>query len=242
MSLVRFVSDVHLSQDDPDRARRFARFLIESPPELSRLLVLGDLFDYWIGPSQACAPEHAGVLDAIAALARRGVEVGFVPGNRDFLAGRDLAARTGMRILGDEAAIDQCGVRALATHGDLLCTRDTQYQAYRRFARSSLVRWAFGTLPESFRSRVARGWERKSASIVAAKPAETTRIADEAVERVLGRGFDAVVCGHAHRLERREVRGGVLYVLGSWETGGSWLDLEDGLFRFGSVEGPRGVC
>ncbi|MEK7867511.1 MAG: UDP-2,3-diacylglucosamine diphosphatase [Planctomycetota bacterium] len=241
MSRVRFVSDVHLSQEDPDRADRFARFLGEAPSDLARLLVLGDLFDYWVGPSQAAAAEYAGVLDALAALTRRGVAIDFVPGNRDFLAGADLAARTGMRLLGDEALVDQGGVRVLATHGDLLCTRDTHYQAYRRFARSPLVRWAFGRLPESVRSRVARGWERKSASIVAAKPESTTRIPDEAVERALARGFDAVVCGHAHRLERRELPGGVLYVLGSWESGGSWLDLADGRLRFGSVEGPGGV-
>lgn len=237
MSLVRFVSDVHLSQEDPDRALRFARFLGEAPPRLARLFVLGDLFDYWVGPSQASAPEHAAVFDGLSTLASRGVELGFVPGNRDFLAGSDLAARTGMRLLGDEAAVEAAGLRVLATHGDLLCTRDTHYQAYRRFARSPLVRWAFGALPESVRSRVARGWERKSASIVAAKPAKTTQITDEAVERALARGFQAVVCGHAHRVERRELRGGTLYVLGSWETGGSWLDLDEGGFRFGSVEG-----
>ncbi len=241
MTWVRFVSDVHLTPDDPARSARFARFLRETPIGVARLLVLGDLFDTWAGPSQASDPAHAGVLDALAGVARRGVDVGFVPGNRDFLAGEDLAARTGMRPLGDEAAVEAGGRRVLATHGDLLCTRDTHYQAYRRFARSPLAMWAFGVLPEGVRARVARGWERKSADLVAAKPPEMRRIADDAVRRALARGYDAVVCGHAHRLERREVAGGTLYVLGSWEAGGSWLDADEAEFAFGSVEERGGV-
>ena len=61
------------------------------------LYVLGDLFEAWVGdddPSEA----GAAVADGVRALVDAGVPVYFMRGNRDFLLGRDYAARAGMTL------------------------------------------------------------------------------------------------------------------------------------------------
>ena len=58
-------------------------------------MILGDLFDYWIGDD--AAPAAAPVVAALAAASRSGQRVLVMHGNRDLLVGSDFARTTGAR-------------------------------------------------------------------------------------------------------------------------------------------------
>ncbi|UCE30299.1 MAG: UDP-2,3-diacylglucosamine diphosphatase, partial [Burkholderiales bacterium] len=87
-----FVSDVHLSADDPATANAFLACLEALAGRVQALFVLGDLFDAWIGDDDSDAAFAAQVHSAFAGLTARGTRVLLMRGNRDFLLDAPLPA------------------------------------------------------------------------------------------------------------------------------------------------------
>ena len=82
--------DVHLSPDDPAGAARFEAWLGSLEGRCATLVLLGDVFDWWVGRRQAREPFPRRVLDRLAALARAGTRLAFLAGNRDYAFDGDL--------------------------------------------------------------------------------------------------------------------------------------------------------
>ena len=91
-------SDVHLSEAHPELTTALINWLTDqcvktsNPPE--QLLILGDLFDAWVGDDQADHP-HSGIAarsisDLLRQIDQAGIAIGFIAGNRDFLVGADF--------------------------------------------------------------------------------------------------------------------------------------------------------
>jgi UDP-2,3-diacylglucosamine hydrolase len=193
------IADLHLAVEDASSVGSFARWL-ETLEGVSRLLILGDLFDYWVGMSQA---RYAGTEEALAALARcvaRGTGIDVLLGNRDFLLDAGFERRTGCRVH-TEAILGQTpdATRVLFLHGDELCTLDRRYQLLRRVLRSWPVRFVAPRLP-GLANLAARYLRRVSEKDLERKPAEEVRQQRAAAEAFALRwGADLLVCGHAHR-------------------------------------------
>lgn len=200
--------DVHLVPDDPDRAGFFLEFLAAARGGADRLVILGDLFDYWIGPRHAHGCAYGPVVAACAAAARAGFPLEFVPGNRDFLGPAELAS-IGLRVHGDVLLLDRQGARTVVTHGDLLVEGDRSYRRYRRVVRSGPFRLGYWLVPAWFRLLVAgvlrRASRRKLARVTAyAFPVDVAgarRWVDE-------HGARELLMGHLHREETHDLGAG----------------------------------
>lgn len=231
------VSDVHLSPADPAGIGRFVAFLRGPAAEAASLIVAGDLFEVWTSPSQARAPEMAPVFDALRALTSRGTAVGFVEGNRDFEATPALRA-AGVAALPDVVAFEDGGLRVVVTHGDLLCRRDVRYQAFRRVARTVLVRNFLRRVPASWADASGRA-ARKGSVMETARKAEGDMGLDAGAVAAMLRAHDAdvLVCGHVHwgRRHRIDVDGSPrdVVVLGAWDSGdATCARISDGTAEF----------
>ncbi len=207
-----FLSDLHL---DSVRDARFARFreCLQSEAEWAdEIVILGDLFEVWIGDdddselaNQACATlREAAERTRILAMV----------GNRDFLCGVGFAMRTNIVPI-DDPFLTQDGL--LLTHGDALCTADTAYSNFRAWVRAPAWREAILAKPLSERRRI--GAEMRTGSI--ANRANTMEsITDVTPQAALGlaasHGSTTMVHGHTHRPGVH--RNGTLtrYVLGDW--------------------------
>ncbi|MBI3272341.1 MAG: UDP-2,3-diacylglucosamine diphosphatase [Planctomycetes bacterium] len=243
-----FISDCHVTPAEPARGRRLLRFLeaIRRTPDpdgpVSTLYVLGDLFDYWLGPAHVLAPDHAEVLAGLRATVDAGIGVRFLPGNRDFLAGEELERATGARVAGDEEQLLVGGRRVLLLHGDVLCGRDTRYLAWRRLVRARPVRALARSLPARLLRPIALAARGTSRRLGEAPGAAAVRAMLPATMEALFRrtGVDAVVCGHAHRPRRIDVRVGggerPLFVLGDWDGPAVVLEARRGDLRFVTFE------
>lgn len=192
------IADLHLDVGEPRLVESFVRHL-ESAASTPRLLVLGDLFDAWVGPAQARMPGAPPVIEALRALTRRGTPVDVVPGNRDFLLDASFEAATGARLHADGFVGVFRGARTRFVHGDTLCTLDTGYQRLRRVLRSRPVTWLAPRVPLVVGAAVARRLRRASTRAVANKPSEEKSIQRDAVVSE-ARAFDCgtLICGHAH--------------------------------------------
>ena len=129
-----FVSDVHLSSARPQMVAAFLSFLDQKARHADSLYVLGDLFDVWLGDDDDRAP-HPEIVEALARLTESGLPVSVLPGNHDFLIGEEFARHTGCALLPDHQPVDVHGIPVLLMHGDTLCTRDVDYQEFRKWAR-----------------------------------------------------------------------------------------------------------
>jgi UDP-2,3-diacylglucosamine hydrolase len=243
-----FISDLHLDASRPQINEQFLQFLREKSGRADALYILGDLFEYWIGDDdpQPLAEQIANALHSLAGL---GVPVYFIRGNRDFLLGDAYAARAGFRILPDPCVISLYGHPALLMHGDLLCTGDTEYQAFRRQSRDP--DWQRDMLAQPLATRMALALRARAASEthqqrlreergLAADAGETTReditdVSADAVEATFARyGVDRLIHGHTHRpaIHWSAVAGkrSARIVLGDWYEQGSVLRVDpDGI-------------
>ena len=207
------IADLHLDVGPRGaEPREFLEFLRRARGA-PRLIVLGDLFDAWIGPAQAELEPAARILDALAELVRTGTAVEVVHGNRDFLLDASFEARTGARVHA-QGLVARCqGVRTLLVHGDELCTRDHGYQRLKRVLRSRPILWLAPRLPRGIALAAARRLRRASVQAVAEKPPEAKRQQRAAaVALAQAARCRSLVVGHAHEF-RDEDDGGLRWIV-----------------------------
>ena len=198
-------SDVHLDAAPCGLQRRteFAAFLRNlGEQQFRRIIVLGDLFDFWFEYRHVVFSGFFDVLRAFAELRDAGVELHLVCGNHDFWSGRFLSDELGFQIYRDTVEMQFGTQRALLCHGDGLNPNDRGYLTYKRIARS---RWAiklFGVLHPDWAMGIARkvshGSRRLSQVEDPTKGAEADALRTYAKTTLASGVADIVVCGHAH--------------------------------------------
>jgi UDP-2,3-diacylglucosamine hydrolase len=210
----RVIADLHLDPEARAPWRAFERF-VEHLGGVPALVILGDLFEYWVGPGQAREPEPAALLARLGHAARAGTRLHVVHGNRDFLLGEELERAVGAQVhpqgfVGRLAS----GRRVLCVHGDELATDDRAYQRMRAVLRSAPVRVAARSLPYAWTRALARRLRRRSVQAVAAKSTATVELKTAAaVEMLRAARAERLVCGHAHRYRHEELAGGLAWTV-----------------------------
>lgn len=226
------VGDLHLDPFDEGQQAPVVDWL-EGLAGIPRLVVLGDLFEFWVGPK---GERLEGARALCAALRRRvegGTAVDVLHGNRDFLLDGSFERASGAVVHPAGLLGEHEGERTLFLHGDELCTGDRAYQRFKRFARARPTRWLALHLPFPLQRRLARSLRRASVRAVSAKPdpvkAMRVGVADA---RAREAGADALVCGHAHRFRDELLPGGARWlVIDGWGGGRDALRLEAGGWR-----------
>ena len=230
--MILFISDIHLSFDKPKITRHFIHFLRTKARESNAVFILGDLFDAWVGDDDFTAP-NAQVRSELNQLTDSGVEVYLLRGNRDFLIGERFARGTGVILLDDYAVIELENERTLLTHGDLLCSDDLPYQAFR--AKSRSPEWQQNVLskPLWLRLCVARWYRLRSFFHKQKKSNYVMDVNQSTVEKLMQQHqCTRLIHGHTHRPFLHEFKlndkKAQRFVLSDWtNVGGIVLSFED---------------
>lgn len=229
-----FVSDLHLDPARPAATEAFLELLAGPAREAAALYILGDLFEAWVGDDDPGEP-GASVCAALKALADAGVPVFLMRGNRDFLYGQGIAERSGATLLPDPCVVELDGVHTLLMHGDLLCTDDTGYQAFRRQVRDPAWQQQFLAQPLAARhafAAQARAASREHQQGLAETITDVN--AGAVVDTMRRHGVTRLIHGHTHRPAIHDLvvdeRPAQRIVLGDWYEQGSVLRLDaDGM-------------
>ena len=223
---ILFISDLHLALDKPEITRRFLAFLQNRAPKAAAVYILGDLFDAWIGDDDP-TPPNSKIRKQLKQLTASGTPVYLQPGNRDFLLGERFCKDTGVILLDDYVVIDIHGTPTLLTHGDLLCTDDLAYQAFR--VKSHTPKWRQSVLskPLLLRLLAARWYRLRSYFHKRKKSQAIMDVNQDAVLRVMQEHNSLrLIHGHTHRPDVHdfEIDGqpAQRFVLAAWskEAGG----------------------
>ena len=194
-----FISDLHLSAAKPNNTQRFLSFLETRAQGSQRLYILGDLFDAYIGDDDNSSPNRE-IKTALKKLSLQGTAVYFQQGNRDFLVSQQFCNDTGVELLGDYAVIDLYGEAALLTHGDLLCTDDTAYQAARCRVRAESWKHNALSKPLLIRQLYARWYRFKSGLDKSKKNLDIMDANPQAIAHVMNQyHVQLLIHGHTHR-------------------------------------------
>jgi len=219
---ILFISDLHLSLDKPAITRRFLAFLQGRARQAKALYILGDLFDAWVGDDDYTPPNKR-IRTALRQLTQTGTQVFLQQGNRDFLLGGRFCQETGISLLADEVVIDLFGTPTLLMHGDLLCTDDLPYQAFR--VKAHTQEWQQNILSKPLLVRLlAARWYRLRSFFHKRKTQQDIMDANpDTVRRTLQRhGVARLIHGHTHRpaVHDFDIDGqpAQRFVLAAWHT------------------------
>lgn len=223
--MIRFISDLHLSENEPLITERFLQFMHDKKASTTALYILGDFFETWVGDDNQSDLTHT-IQAALRAYHDNGINVCFMVGNRDFLIRDTFCAHAGMTQLNDPHLIHLNGVPTLLTHGDLLCTEDTAYQRFRKVVRLPFLQNFFLALPLFLRKQFAktlRNISHKKGTSPQAAYHSRYDATESGIQTYLGQWQAAqLIHGHTHRLAIHEHKLdnnqiAKRYVLGDWK-------------------------
>jgi UDP-2,3-diacylglucosamine hydrolase len=259
---VDFISDIHLSADEPATFEAWRRFMATTPADA--VFMLGDIFEVWIGddvleprpsstsPNTAFEARCASVMQE----ASKRFSLFFMHGNRDFLVGQKLMDRCGTTLLADPTVLVMRGLaeldgtlpeRWLLSHGDALCLDDVDYMRFREQVRGSAWQQEFLAKPIDARHAIARLLRQQSQARKTGVTDDADVDASAAVQWLAAANASTLIHGHTHRPAIHNLGSGLTrVVLSDWHveaqrlhaaTRGDVLRLSaDGLNRLTLVE------
>lgn len=216
-----FISDIHLGTRgcQAELLLDFIRHM-----ECDKLYLVGDIIDGWKLKSGWHWPQaHNDVVQKILRLARKGVEVTYIPGNHDDRV-RDYCGVHfgGIIVARDAVHVTADGRRFLVLHGD-------EFDGVVIHARwlAFLGDWSYrtvlmlNTLLNRSRRRLGFGYWSLSAYLKG-KVKRALQFIENFEGAVAGearrRGVDGVICGHIHKPEMRLIDG-ITYI-----NDGDWVE------------------
>lgn len=228
-AMTYFIADLHLSESRSDISACFLRFLESDAIDAEKLYILGDLFEAWVGDDDD-SPFLKTIADALTKLGKSGTKIYYIHGNRDFLIGKRYAKQASMQLLPEIDTIDLYGQHVVIMHGDTLCTRDVDYQVFRKKSRSWWWQAAIKSLPLFVRKKIAANYRKKSASATSVKSQEIMDVTEsEVIDCLQKYQSQLLIHGHTHRPAIHEVSANgepaKRIVLGDWYEQGAWLKV-----------------
>jgi UDP-2,3-diacylglucosamine hydrolase len=238
---VYFIADAHLGvrsrEREAVREERLHDFLRSLAGRAGRLVIAGDLFDFWFEYHAAIPRRHFATLAILRGLRESGVALTYLNGNHDFWLGRFLADEVGIETVGGPLALTTQGRRLWVHHGDGLVGGDLGYRVLRAVIRHRVSIALYGLLHPDLGIPLAHLVSRWSRQSRGESRLEPERLWREIAMPRFAEGFDGVLVGHFHHAYVRREPDREFFLLGDWITRSSYAVLEDGAIRLEEWKG-----
>jgi len=219
---IYLASDVHLGVASPETEQAFLAWLEFCGTEASRVLINGDLFDFWFEYGSVVPRGHTRVLGALSTLVDSGVPVLLMGGNHDWWGGTYLTQEIGVEFLQEPSVLNLEGTKTLLAHGDGLGPGDLGYRLLRSVLRGAPTRFLFRWLHPDAGAWIARRVSKTGTHPGGPSEKQMARskfLEQWASERLFSSpDLDLVVLGHTHVPVLKELFPGRYYL-----NAGDWL-------------------
>ena len=149
------VGDAHLGSADLRDEEAFHEFLDAVPEMGQRLLVMGDLFDFWFEYRAVIPRRPFKTLTKLAVLVDKGVKVEMFGGNHDRWGGTFWGEDLGIPFHAEGIDLVVAGRAAHVAHGDGLAEQKLGGKLIHRITRSRLTIGVFKALHPDFGFKLA---------------------------------------------------------------------------------------
>jgi len=234
------ISDLHLGTYGC-HAKQLNSYLKSVEPKT--LVLNGDIIDIWNFRKRYFPKDHLKVVRTILKMAAAGVDVHYITGNHDEALRRFSSTVIGKIQLSNKLVLKLDGKKVWIFHGDIF---DRSLQGAKIIAKLGGWGYDFLILSNRFLNDVltALGREKYSFSkMVKDRVKQAVKFIGDfeqvAAELAITKGYDAVICGHIHQPQIREVvstNGSTMYMnSGDWVenlTSLEYIDKKWQLFTF----------
>jgi len=201
MALYLF-SDAHLGSGSEEleslKRSRIKALLDLVRADGDRLIILGDLFDFWFEYRHAIPKDHHRVICWLTALIDAGIEVDYVSGNHDFWMDSFFAEDVGVKLHRDVLDTEYDGKRIHLTHGDGLAEADRGYRFLKKVLRNRFNIWLYRKLPPDWAIPLAKRVSGSSRNYTSKRDQSFVADYERYAQAKLSEGFDIVAIGHLH--------------------------------------------
>ena len=217
------VGDAHLGSADIRDEEAFHELLDAVPSLGTRLIVMGDLFDFWFEYRAVIPRRPFRTLTRLSLLVERGVEVRVFGGNHDRWGGSFWAEDLKIPFHPEGADLELAGRRAHVAHGDGLAEQQLGGKLIHRITRSRITVGVFRRLHPDLGFKLA---DRLSGGLAEGNKTDAAMDAAADAQERWARALlaaraeiELVLLAHTHRQRLIEVEPGRFYVnAGQWMT------------------------
>jgi len=231
-------SDAHLGADSEEtetrKQEKLAALFDLVKTDGDRLVILGDLFDFWFEYKHAIPKDHHHVLCILDGLVRRGVQIDYVSGNHDFWMGNFFAEEMGITVHRDTFDLEYDGKKLHLTHGDGLAKADRGYRFLKRILRNRVNIWLYRKLTPDWAIPLAKAVAGSSRNYTSQRDPDFIADYEHYAKDKLAAGYNVVVIGHLHIPTIKQFENGTYINTGDFighftyvKVGGGVVRLED---------------
>ncbi len=223
------VSDLHLGAgpEKEKRERDFIDFIKKI--DNANLVLLGDIFDFWIEYRSVVYKRYIKVLCALMNFMEKGNRIYFVPGNHDFY-NTEYLRNIGFDVKYNGLQIKWKGRKVFLHHGDVFSLRG---RVTRFFYGNPVTRFLFKLLHPDVGLMIANSVSKTPYKV----EGSTHGFMPEGTEKLF-KEYDIVITGHTHSPGIKKIANGKYYVnAGEWLFKRNYIKItEDEIILFNHTE------
>ena len=233
---IYFVSDAHFGLpaevDTLTREKMFVEWLLTVEKSAERIILLGDIFDFWFEYKKVVPKGFTRLLGTLASMVDRGAKIDFYIGNHDMWTFGYLAQETGMNVIYEPQIKTYHGKRFYIAHGDGLGPYDKGYKRLKAVFTNKFARFLFRWLHPDIGVWLAHTWSHKSRyddgeDFVPFLGEDKEWLVKYAKTVLETEHIDYFVFGHRHITNIVDLPGNSkLYYTGDWLKNFSYLDFD----------------
>ena len=225
-------SDAHLGSSNVDKESRkvanIERLFRMVCADGDRLVILGDLFDFWFEYKTAIPKDHFRVVRLLGDLRDRKIAIDYVSGNHDFWMDDFFDKQLGLHVHRDAFDIEYEGKKLHLIHGDGLAKKDRGYRFLKKILRNRFNIWLYRKLPVDWAIPLAKAVSGSSREYTSRRDHSFAPDYRQYATDKLAAGYDIVVIGHLHIPVYAEIDGGIYINTGDFIHHFSYAKLTDG--------------
>jgi UDP-2,3-diacylglucosamine pyrophosphatase LpxH len=217
------LSDIHLGTRGC-HARELSKYLKTVKPGI--LILNGDIIDFWQFSKRYWPNAHMKVVKQIIGIAAKGTQTYYITGNHDETLRKFAGIKMGPLQIVNKLVLNVDGKKMWFFHGDVF---DVIMQYSKWLAKAGAIGYDGLIILNNLVNRISKlfGRGRVSLSKTVKDNIKTSlkyihNFEESAARLAIKNGFDAIVCGHIHNPEIRDIRIGDATI--GYLNSGDWIE------------------
>lgn len=215
-----FISDIHLGLQSKAQERvkedLLEKLFKKIQEDGSRLVINGDLFDYWFEYRNVYQKGFFRTLTALQNLVESGAKVDYVIGNHDFYHRDFFEKEIGVNLIQNSLDLTFNEKKFFIAHGDGYVQNDFGYLILKSVLRNRFFQFLYSLIHPDFGVGLAKNTSKQSRDYTTKKEYGESDGLFKSASALIDEGYDFVVFGHLHQRQYLSHNNGMYINLGTW--------------------------